>query len=236
MVRTVATMIGLGLVVALAVGQDKSQAPPTGQTPAGQAPGGQASTTQKSDQQKPAASKPKATAETAASPLDFTMQDIDGKDVALSKYKGQVVLIVNVASKCGFTPQYKGLEELYTKYRDQGFRILAFPANNFREQEPGTNEEIKSFCTSNYGVTFNLFSKISVKGPDQCELYKYLTSEQKNPDAGGEIPWNFTKFLVGRDGKVIERYIPKVPPDAPLLVRAVETAHPGVQFVAVNRV
>ncbi len=152
------------------------------------------------------------------------MKDIDGKDVDLSKYKGQVVLIVNVASKCGFTPQYQQLQELYDKCSKRGLRILAFPANNFKEQEPGTNAEIKGFCQSTYKVTFDLFAKVSVKGAEQCELYKYLTSVEKNARYGGEIPWNFTKFLVGRDGKVIDRFIPKVPPDAPLVTRAIEAA------------
>jgi glutathione peroxidase len=210
MTKTLVAMIGLGLAVALAAGQDKGQAPPAGQ----------AGTTQK-----PAAGeKPKVTAETATSPLDFTMQDIDGHDVDLGRYKGQVVLIVNVASKCGFTPQYQQLQELYDKYRDRGLRILAFPANNFKEQEPGTNAEIKTFCQTNYKVTFDLFAKVSVRGADTCELYKFLTSQQKNGDYGGDIAWNFTKFLVGRDGEAIDRFIPKVPPDAPFLTKAVEAA------------
>ena len=144
---------------------------------------------------KPASAPAPVTAATAGSPLDFTMPDIDGKDLPLAKYKGDVLLIVNVASKCGFTPQYKQLQEVYEKYKDRGLRILAFPANNFRQQEPGTYKEIKEFCDKNYGVTFDMFSKVSVKGDDTCELYKFLTSKEKNVGFDGEIPWNFTKFL-----------------------------------------
>lgn len=153
-----------------------------------------------------------------ASPLDFKVQDIDGKDVDLSQYKGKVVMIVNVASKCGYTPQYKGLEALYKKYEGQGFVILGFPANNFKGQEPGTNEQIKEFCTSKYNVTFPMMSKISVKGEDQAPLYKMLTSEK------GEVTWNFNKFLVGKDGKLIEHFDSKVKPEDAKLTDAVEAA------------
>jgi len=152
------------------------------------------------------------------------MKDIDGHDVPLSKYKGNVVLIVNVASKCGFTSQYKELQALQEKYRPRGLRILGFPANNFKQQEPGSNAEIKEFCQTTYGVTFDVFAKVSVKGDDTCELYKFLTSEEKNPGHGGEIAWNFTKFLVGRDGKVVARFEPKVKPDEPAVIKAVEDA------------
>ena len=176
------------------------------------------------DKGKPASAPAPVTAATATSPLDFTMPDIDGKDVPLSRYKGDVLLIVNVASKCGFTPQYKQLEEVYQKYKARGFRIAAFPANNFKQQEPGTAAEIKEFCSKNYGVTFDIFAKVSVKGDDQCELYKFLTSKDKTGDSGGEIPWNFTKFLVGRDGKVLARFDPKVKPDDPEVVKAIEQA------------
>lgn len=170
------------------------------------------------------ATQPAVTARTATSPLDFTMQDIDGHDVPLSRYRGQVVLIVNVASKCGLTPQYQDLQALHERYAERGLRVLAFPANNFREQEPGSNAEIKSFCRDNYAVTFDLFGKVSVKGDDACELYKFLTSEEKNPGAAGAIPWNFTKFLVGRDGKVVRRFEPKVKPSDAEIVQAVEQA------------
>lgn len=160
----------------------------------------------------------------AKSPLDFEMKDIDGKDVKLSDYKGKVVLIVNVASKCGFTPQYEQLEALHKKYAGRGLVILGFPANNFRGQEPGTNAEIKEFCTSKYNVGFKMFSKVSVKGDDICPLYQWLTSKEKDGDHGGDIQWNFTKFLVDRDGKVIARYEPKVKPDDKQVVDSIETA------------
>jgi glutathione peroxidase len=159
----------------------------------------------------------KATA-TQPSPLDNTVKDIDGKDVNLADYKGKVVMIVNVASKCGYTKQYDGLEALYKKYSDQGFVVLGFPANNFKGQEPGTNEEIKNFCTSKYNITFPMMSKISVKGDDQHPVYKTLTSEK------GEVTWNFNKFLIGKDGKIIEHFDSKVKPDDEKLTSAVESA------------
>src|SRR5882724_7197281 len=151
----------------------------------------------------------------ASSVHEFTLNSLTGKPVSLADYKGKVLLVVNVASKCGFTPQYEGLEALYKKYKDQGLVVLGFPANNFMGQEPGTNEEIGTFCKSKYGVTFPMFSKISVKGDDKAPLYQFLTS------TGGEIPWNFTKFLVGKDGKPIERFSPKVTPDAAELTSAI---------------
>src|SRR5665213_2813639 len=144
-------------------------------------------------------------------PLDFTVTNIDGQPTDLSQYKGKVVLIVNVASKCGFTPQYAGLEALYKKYQDQGFVILGFPANNFKSQEPGTNAEIKQFCTGKYNVTFPMMAKISVKGDGKAPLYQYLT-EAPTAKFPGDITWNFNKFLVGRDGQVIARYTSKVKP------------------------
>lgn len=156
------------------------------------------------------------------SPLSYTMKDIDGKDVDLSQYKGKVVMIVNVASKCGNTPQYKQLEEAYKKYGQKGFVILGFPANEFRGQEPGTNEEIKQFCTSKYNVDFPMFSKIVVKGDGQADLYKHLTGKQTNPKFPGPITWNFEKFLIGKDGQVAARFAPKTKPDAPEVVQAIE--------------
>ena len=150
---------------------------------------------------------------------EFTLPSIDGAPAPLSAYKGKVLLIVNVASKCGYTPQYAGLEKLYETYKDRGFVILGFPANNFGAQEPGTNEEIKTFCSRNYNVTFPMYSKISVKGDDKAPLYKFLTDT-----TGGDIKWNFTKFLVDGDGKVIARFESKVTPDSPELVGAVEKA------------
>lgn len=155
---------------------------------------------------------------------NFTMKDIDGKDVPLSDYKGKVVMVVNVASKCGYTPQYKQLEQVYEKYKDKGFVILGFPANNFGSQEPGTNVEIKQFCTANYGVSFPMFAKISVKGDDTHPLYQYLTSKEDDPQFGGPISWNFNKFLIGRDGKIINRFESKIKPDDAQVTQDVEKA------------
>jgi glutathione peroxidase len=154
--------------------------------------------------------------------LDYTMKDIDGKDVDLAKYKGDVVMIVNVASKCGLTPQYKQLQELHSKYSGKGLKILGFPANNFMGQEPGTDEDIKQFCVKEYNVEFDMFSKISVKDEGQADLYKELTSETENKGFGGDISWNFEKFLVNREGKVIARFTPKTKPDAPEVIAAIE--------------
>ena len=147
------------------------------------------------------------------------MKNIDGKDVALSDYGGKVLLIVNTASKCGYTPQYGPLEELYNRYRDRGLRILAFPANNFGAQEPGTDKEIKEFCTSTYDVTFDLFSKISVKGEDMHPLYAWLTKDSPFP---GEIRWNFTKFLVDAGGHVVARFETKTDPLADTVIEQIE--------------
>ena len=157
----------------------------------------------------------------ASSIYDFTLPSIDGQSMPLSNFKGKVVLLVNVASRCGFTPQYKGLEALYEKYKDQGFVILGFPANNFGSQEPGTNQEIKTFCSSKYSVTFPMYAKVSVKGADQTPLYQYLTT-QADPTHSGDIKWNFTKFLVDRDGKVVQRFESAVTPDSSEIVSAVE--------------
>ena len=149
----------------------------------------------------------------------FTLKTIDGKDQPLSVYHGKTLLLVNVASKCGFTPQYQGLEALYQKYKERGFVILGFPANNFMGQEPGTNEEIKSFCTLNYGVTFPMFSKISVKGADIHPLYQYLTEASETP---GPISWNFNKFLVGPDGRILARWGSRTTPESKELVGKME--------------
>ena len=149
----------------------------------------------------------------AGSLYDYTLNSIDGKPTSLGSFKGQVVLLVNVASRCGYTPQYTGLESLYEKYKGQGLVIVGFPANNFMGQEPGTDEEIKTFCSNKYNVTFPMFSKISVKGDDQAPLYKYLTDKAANPTTGGDIKWNFTKFLVDRDGKIIQRFETAVTPE-----------------------
>ena len=156
--------------------------------------------------------------------LDFKVKDIDGKDVDLSKYKGDVLLIVNTASRCGYTPQYKGLEATYEKYKAKGFTVLAFPANEFGAQEPGTDADIKTFCTSKYNVTFPIFSKIKVKGDETHPLYKYLTSKETDPKFAGDIPWNFSKFLVNRKGEVIARFEPGDKPEGEKLTAAVEKA------------
>ena len=155
----------------------------------------------------------------ASSVHEFTLNSIDGKPAPLAAYQGKVVLIVNVASRCGFTPQYTGLEALYEKYKDRGFVILGFPANNFGGQEPGTNEEIKTFCSTKYNVTFPMYSKISVKGDDKAPLYQFLTTA-----TGSEIQWNFTKFLVDKSGKVVARFEPKVTPESADVAEAIEKA------------
>ena len=150
---------------------------------------------------------------------DFTLNDIDGKPMPLTHFRGKVLLLVNTASFCGNTPQYSDLQRMYEKYRDQGFEILAFPANNFGQQEPGTNDEIKSFCYTKYSLTFPLFSKISVKGSDKHPLYRYLTEQSPFP---GEVEWNFQKYLVDRSGNVVARYHHRTKPLAEDVVRDVE--------------
>lgn len=159
-----------------------------------------------------------------AGPLDFTVKDINGHDVNLSQYKGKVVMIVNVASKCGYTPQYEQLEAVYKKYADRGFVILGFPANNFYSQEPGSNEEIQAFCKSKFGVTFPMMSKISVLGEDKAPLYKFLTEKPTAGDFAAEIGWNFNKFIVDRNGNVIARYNSKVKPDNEKVTKEIEAA------------
>jgi len=187
-------LIAVGLSVRRALGKDVVKSPTTMPAPAG------------------------------SSPLDFTVKDIEGKDVNLADYRGKVVLLVNVASKCGFTPQYTALESLYETYNNRGFVIIGFPANNFHSQEPGTDAEIKAFCTSKYSVTFPLMSKISVKGDDKHPLYKFLTEPPTAGDFQGEIGWNFTKFLIDRNGNVIARFASPTKPSDPALVAAVEDA------------
>jgi glutathione peroxidase len=156
--------------------------------------------------------------------FDFTMNSIDGKPTSLSAYKGKVALLVNVASRCGFTPQYSDLENIYEKYKNRGFVIVGIPANNFGSQEPGTNAEIQTFCSTKYNVTFPMMAKVSVKGSDITPLYSYLTDKSANPSTGGEIQWNFTKFLIGPDGKPIARFEPNITPDDPQLMSAIEKA------------
>ncbi|NCX97873.1 MAG: glutathione peroxidase [Planctomycetia bacterium] len=154
-------------------------------------------------------------------PLSGTMKSIDGTDVDLGSYQGKVVLVVNVASRCGATPQYEGLQALYEKYKDKGFVVLGFPANDFGAQEPGSDEQIKEFCTSKYDVTFPMFSKITVKGGGKPKLYEVLT---ETSDPAGDIGWNFEKFLIGKDGKVAGRFKTRVSPDDAALVGAIEAA------------
>jgi len=155
---------------------------------------------------------------------DFTLNSIDGQPAPLAAYKGKVVLLVNVASKCGFTPQYSALESTYEKYKERGFVIVGVPANNFGAQEPGSNQEIKTFCSSKYHVTFPMMAKVSVKGDDITPLYQFLTDKSSNPQSGGEIKWNFTKFLIGPDGRVITRFEPEITPDSPQVTSAIEEA------------
>jgi glutathione peroxidase len=152
----------------------------------------------------------------ASSVHEFTMTSIDGKPVSLASYKGKTLLLVNVASKCGYTPQYTGLQQLYEKYKDKGLVVIGIPANNFGGQEPGTDEEIKTFCSRNYNVTFPMMSKVSVKGADMTPLYGYLTQ------AGGDVKWNFTKFLVDKNGKVVKKFDSAVKPDSAELASAID--------------
>ena len=155
------------------------------------------------------------------SPLQATMTSADGKPYPLAQHHGQVILLVNVASKCGLTPQYSALEALQDKYKDAGFVVIGVPANNFKGQEPGTNEEIQAFCKTKYDVSFPVLGKVSVKGDDIDPLYKYLTTASPKP---GEIGWNFAKFLINRKGEVVDRFEPKAKPDEPAVITAIENA------------
>jgi glutathione peroxidase len=157
--------------------------------------------------------------------LNRKMKTLQGKEVDLSKYEGKVLLIVNVASKCGLTPQYEQLEELHEKYSQQGLAVIGFPCNQFGKQEPGTADEIEEFCKANYHVQFDLFEKIDVNGENASPIYKTLKAQAGalQKDGGGDIEWNFAKFLVGRDGKVIARFHPKVSPEAPEVLKSIET-------------
>jgi glutathione peroxidase len=155
---------------------------------------------------------------------DYSARGIDGEERALRDFDGQVALVVNVASKCGLTPHYAALQKLYEEYRERGLEVLGFPCNQFAAQEPGSDAEVQQFCSLEYGVTFPLFSKIDVNGPGRHPLYAWLTGEETAPEAAGDIQWNFTKFLIGRDGRVIARYAPPTEPDAPAVVAALEQA------------
>lgn len=158
---------------------------------------------------------------TAESVYEFKLTNIDGKETSLSEFQGKVLLIVNTASECGFTPQYEGLQATHEGYSDDGLVVMGFPANNFGGQEPGTDDEIKKFCKVNYGVSFPMFSKISVKGDDQHPLFTYLTSAE-NPDFTGEIKWNFEKFLINKQGKLIHRFRSDVKPQSDEIKKAIE--------------
>lgn len=153
---------------------------------------------------------------------DYTVTDIAGKEVSLSQFKDKVVMIVNVASKCGYTPQYKSLEETYKKYKDKGFIILGFPSNNFMGQEPGTNSEIAEFCSRNYGVSFPMFSKIDVKGKDKAPLYKFLTEKKMNGVVDADVSWNFQKFLINKQGQVVTYFKPGTEVTEAEVVKAIE--------------
>ncbi len=170
-----------------------------------------------------AAEKETATGDKAVpAVLNFKMKSLDGKENDLSQYQGKVVLIVNVASFCGNTPQYKGLEALYEKYRDKGLVVLGVPANQFGGQEPKSDAEIAEFCEATYHVKFPMLSKVVVKGDGICPLYQYLTSKETDPKFAGDIEWNFAKFLVGRDGEVVARFKPKVQPESKEVVEAIQ--------------
>jgi len=155
---------------------------------------------------------------------DLAVRDIDGNDVQLGAYRGKVLLIVNVASKCGFTRQYAGLQSLHARYRGRGFAVLGFPANDFGAQEPGTDAEIKTFCTLTHGVTFPMFAKIGVVGEEKAPLYAFLTERETNPEFSGEITWNFSKFLVDKGGQVIARFESSDEPESSEVVQAIERA------------
>ena len=169
-------------------------------------------------------SHPQREAAVAKTIYDYSAKTIDGKDRSLADYRGKVALVVNVASKCGLTPQYTGLEQLHETYGPRGFSVLGFPANEFGAQEPGTEEQIKEFCTTNYGVKFDMFSKVKVKGAGIDPLFQFLTSPETNPGFSGDIKWNFNKFLVGKNGEVLARFEPQVEPGSPEVKAAIETA------------
>ena len=154
--------------------------------------------------------------------LDFKMESLEGKPVELKQYAGKVVLIVNVASECGLTGQYEGLQKISEKYKDKGLAVLGFPCNQFGTQEPGSSQEISEFCKKNYGVTFDMFQKIEVNGDNASGLYRYLTSQETKPKGKGKVSWNFEKFLLNRQGEVVARFAPMTEPDDPELVAAIE--------------
>ena len=163
-------------------------------------------------------------ADKTAPALNFTMKSIDGEEVKLSKYAGKVVVFVNVASKCGFTPQYEQLQELHEKYADKGLAVVGIPCNQFRGQEPGSDKEILAFCKKNYGVDFDMLSKVDVNGDKQCELYKYLNSIDVKPKGKGDVKWNFEKYVLDRTGKPVARFASKVKPDSKAFMKVIKAA------------
>jgi glutathione peroxidase len=160
--------------------------------------------------------------EKGANALNFKMKTLDGKEVDLSKYQGKVVLLVNVASECGYTPQYKGLQALHEKFAAKGLAVVGVPSNDFGKQEPGSSAQIADFCKKNYGVQFDMLEKVAIKGKDAAPLYQFLTSKEKNPKFGGEVKWNFTKFLIGKNGQIVARFEPGVKPEDKQVIDAIE--------------
>ncbi|MCA9174856.1 MAG: redoxin domain-containing protein [Planctomycetales bacterium] len=161
-------------------------------------------------------------AEKAPAALNFKMKSLDGKDVELSKYRGKVLLVVNVASECGLTPHYAGLQKLHDQYAEQGLTVMGFPCNQFGGQEPGTAKEISEFCTTEYGIKFPMFAKVEVNGDNACDLYKHLTGLDAKPKGAGKVQWNFEKFVIGRNGEVVARFAPRTKPDDPQLLAVIK--------------
>lgn len=228
--RIVQLTIALSTACA-AIAQEAQDAKPTPNNPAGAKSSIGDAKPAKQDAQ-PGGGANLTNAEAAKSLHEFTVKDIDGKEVSLKKYQGKVLLVVNVASECGLTPQYEQLQKLHETYGPKGFVVLGFPANNFGGQEPGSEPEIKKFCTDKYRVGFDMFSKVSVKGGDCCPLYKWLTTERGDENKfAGEIKWNFTKFLIDADGKIVARFEPRTKPDDKAVIAAIEKALPGAKSI-----
>jgi glutathione peroxidase len=184
--------------------------------------GAEGSETTTESSQIPANSNSTDESSSCAPALNFTMNSLKGEEISLCDFQGNVIMIVNTASECGFTGQYAGLEKIYKQYKDLGFVVLGFPANNFMNQEPGTNKDIAQFCQKNFGVTFPMFEKISVKGDAIHPFYKYLTEEVPDENIRGEIPWNFNKFLLNREGEVIAKFKPNEEPESELIISTIE--------------
>lgn len=164
----------------------------------------------------------KVDAKKAGAAISFSMKSLDGKEIDLKSYAGKVVLVVNTASKCGLTPQYKDLQAINEKYKDKGLAVLGFPCNQFMAQEPGDAKQISEFCTKNYGVTFDMFAKVEVNKDGACDLYKYLTAKAAPPVGKGPVTWNFEKFLINRQGELVNRFSPRTEPDATEVIAAIE--------------